>query len=182
MARTSTPGSLSDRLRKRREEEEKRIEAERQRYESLITSEFGKLGAHVSSAVASAENSIESDLEAVVDRQRSVLQWSWGLPLAAGIALFLLILIGSWGLAQWQSSRIRDRSQTLERLDGEVEERTRVLEQLNAGTWGIRLHEAANGKYVVLPPGALTLDGRDRPRKPEWTTVEGQAAVKLSLP
>lgn len=181
MAGTSTPGSLSERLRKRREEEEKRIEAERQRYESLITSEFGKLGASARSAAASAQSSIESALEEAVDRQRAVLQWSWGLPLAAGIALFLLISLGSWGLAQWQSSRIRARSQTLERLDAEVEERTQILEQLNEATWGIRLHEGTTGKYIVLPAGALALDGRDRPRKPDWT-VGGQAAIKLSLP
>ena len=35
-------GQLSERLRNRREKEEKRIEAERQRYEALITSEPGK--------------------------------------------------------------------------------------------------------------------------------------------
>ena len=181
MAGTSMPGGLSGRLRKRREEDAKRIGAERQRLEALITSEFGKLGAHVSSAAASAQNSIESDLEAVVDRQRSVLQWSWGLPLAAGIGLFLLISIGSWGLAQWQSGRIRDRNQTLERLDLEIGERTQVLEQLDEATWGIRLHEEPGGKYIVLPEGAIALDGRDQPQPLDWT-VGGQLAIKLSLP
>lgn len=117
----------------------------------------------------------------MVDRQRAVLQWSWGLPLAARISLFSLISLWSWGLAQWQSSQIRARTQTLERLDAEIGERTRVLEQLNEATWGIRLHEGTTGKYIVLPEGALALDGRDRPRKPDWR-VGGQAAVKLSLP
>ena len=118
-------------------------------------------------------------MEDAVDRQVSVLKWSWLLPLAAGTALFLLISIGSWGLVQWQSSRIR--SERVERLDLEIEERTRVLEQLNAGTWGIRLHEAANGKYIVLPPGSRTLDHNDRAAVPVWT-VEEQPAIKLSLP
>ena len=175
------PGGLSERLRKRREEDERRIGAERQRLEALITSEFGKLGENARSAAASAQNSIESALEEAVDRQRSVLQWSWGLPLAAGIALFLLISIGSWGLAQWQSSRIRARNQTLERLDLEIAERTRALEQLDEATWGIRLHEEASGKYIVLPKGAIPLDGGDQPRKPDWTVGE-QPAIKLSLP
>ncbi len=120
-------------------------------------------------------------MEDAVDRQVSVLKWSWLLPLAAGTALFLLISIGSWGLVQWQSSRIRSRSERVERLDLEIEERTRVLEQLNAGTWGIRLHEAANGKYIVLPPGSRTLDHNDRAAVPVWT-VEEQPAIKLSLP
>ena len=102
----------------------------------------------------------------MVDRQVSALKWSWLLPLAAGITLFLLISLGSWGLARWQSSRIRARGETLERLDLELEERTRTLQQLNAGTWGIRLHEAENGKYIVLPPGSRTLDHNDRSAGP----------------
>ena len=166
MAGTSTPGGLSERLRKRREEEERRIEAERQRYEALITNELEKLGASASSAASNAQRSIESALEDVVDRQVSALKWSWLLPLAAGITLFLLISLGSWGLARWQSSRIRARGETLERLDLELEERTRTLQQLNAGTWGIRLHEAENGKYIVLPPGSRTLDHNDRSAGP----------------
>ena len=97
MAGASTPGSLNEWLRKRREEEEKRIEVERQRYWAWITSRLGKLGASARSAATSAPNSIESDLAEVVDRQRAVLRWSWGLPLAAGIALFLLISLGNWG-------------------------------------------------------------------------------------
>ena len=127
------------------------------------------------------QRSIESALEDTVDRQVSVLKWSWLLPLAAGIGLFLLISIESWGLAQWQSSRIRARSQTLERLDLEIGERTRVLEQLDEATWGIRLHEETSGKYIVLPKGAIPLDGRDQPQKLDWT-VGGLAAIKLSLP
>ena len=181
MAGTSMPGGLSERLRKRREEDEKRIGAERQRLEALITSEFGKLGEHVSSAAASAQNSIENDLEAVVDRQRSVLQWSWGLPLAAGSGLFVLILLGNWALTQWLSIGIRSRIETREELDREIGERTQVLEQLDEATWGIRLHEEPAGKYIVLPAGAFPLDGRDQPQTLGWT-VGGQPAIKLSLP
>ena len=181
MAGTSMPGSLSERLRKRREEEERRIAAERQRYEALITGALEKLGASASSAADNAQRSIESALDEVIDRQVSALKWSWLLPLAAGIALFLLISIGSWGLVQWQSSRIRARGATLERLDLEIEERTRTLQQLNAATWGLRLHEETNGKYVVLPRGAQRLDHNDRPVVPVWT-VGQQPAIKLSLP
>ena len=75
----------------------------------------------------------------------------------------------------------RPSSKTLERLDVEIEERTRVLEQLNEVTWGIRPHEGTQGKYVVLPKGARVLDHDDRPRDPVWT-VGRQAAIKLSLP
>ena len=171
MAGTSMPGGLSERLRKRREEDEKRIGAERQRLEALITSEFGKLGAHVSSAAASAQNSIESDLGAVVDRQRSVLQWSWGLPLAAGIGLFLLILLGNWGLAQWLSISIRSRIETREELAEEIGQQRRLLQDLEAKTWGVELREMSNGRFVVLEQGTEPQTG--------WV-VDERPAIRLS--
>ena len=165
------PGGLSERLRKRREEDERRIGEERQRLETLITSEFGKLGEHVSSAVASAQNSIESDLEDVVDRQRAVLQWSWGLPLAAGIGLFLLILLGNWALTQWLSISIRSRIETREELAEEIGQQRRLLRELEATTWGVELREMGNGRFVVLEKGAEPETG--------WV-VDERPAIRLS--
>ena len=171
MAGTSTPGSLSERLRKRRAEEEQRIEAERQRVEALITSGFGKLGASAKSAAASALRSIESDLEEVVDRQRAVLQWSWGLPLAAGIGLFVLILLGNWGLTQWLSISIRSKIETREELTAEIEEQRRTLRELEGETWGITLREMEKGRFVVLEKGTEAATG--------WSVGE-RPAIKLS--
>ena len=171
MAGTSMPGGLSERLRKRREEDERRIGEERQRLETLITSEFGKLGEHVSSAAASAQNSIESDLEAVVDRQRSVLQWSWGLPLAAGVGLFLLILLGNWALTQWLSISIRSRIETREELAEEIGQQRRLLRELEATTWGVELREMSNGRFVVLEKGTEPEAG--------WV-VDERPAIRLS--
>ena len=171
MTGTSMPGGLSERLRKRREEDERRIGEERQRLETLITSEFGKLGEHVSSAAASAQSSIEGDLEAVVDRQRSVLQWSWGLPLAAGIGLFLLILLGNWALTQWLSISIRSRIETREELAEEIGQQRRLLRDLEATTWGVELREMGNGRFVVLEQGTEPQTG--------WV-VDERPAIRLS--
>ena len=177
MAGTSTPGNLSERLRKRREEDEKRIRAERRQLESLIRSELGKLGASASSAAAAELRSIESALERGTGRIRTLLLRSWVRTLAIAISLLLGISIGSWGLARWTSFRVR----TLVELEAQIEEREQALELLEEKTWGLDLHEGGNGKYVVLPEGALTLDGRDRPQKAEWT-VGGRTAIKLTLP
>ena len=171
MAGTSMPGGLSERLRKRREEDERRIGEERQRLETLITSEFGKLGEHVSSAAASAQSSIESDLGAVVDRQRSVLQWSWGLPLAAGIGLFLLTLLGNWALTQWLSISIRSKIETREELAEEIGQQRRLLRDLEATTWGVELREMSNGRFVVLEKGTEPQTG--------WV-VDERPAIRLS--
>ena len=180
MAGTSTPGNLSERLRKRREEDEKRIRAARRQAESLIQSELGKVGATANSAAAAVQRSIESDmedLERTAGRIRTLVLRSWVRALAIAISLLLGISIGSWGLAQWLSFRVR----TLVELEEQITEREQTLELLEEKTWGLDLHEGGNGKYVVLPEGALTLDGRDRPQKTEWT-VGGRAAIKLTLP
>ena len=177
MEGTSTPGSLSERLRKRREEEERRLEAERQRYESLITSELEKLGESARSAAGNALRSIESDLEAATGRMGALLMKAWVRALAIAISLLLGISIGSWGLTQWLSVRVR----TLVELEGRIEEQERTLELLEGKTWGLDLHEGRNGKYVVLPQGVRMLDHNDRPVVPVWT-VGRQPAIKLSLP
>ena len=177
MAGTSMPGGLSERLRKRREEDERRIGEERQRLETLLTSEFGKLGEHVSSAVASAQNSIESDLETGVARTGALLRKAWARTLATALSLLLGISIGSWGLAQWLSARAR----TLMELEARIEQQELTLERLEATTWGLGLHETSNGKYVLLPPGARVLDHNNRAAVPAWT-VGQQPAIKLALP
>ena len=171
MTGTSMPGGLSERLRKRREEDERRIAAERQRYEKLITSEFGKLGENVSSAAASAQSSIESALEETVDHQMSVLKWSWGLPLAAGIGLFLLILLGNWVLTQWLSISIRSKIETREELAEEIGQQRRLLRDLEAKTWGVELREMSNGRFVVLEKGSEPQTG--------WV-VDERPAIRLS--
>jgi hypothetical protein len=177
MAGTSTPGGLSERLRKRREAEEQRVEAERQRFESLITSELGKLGESASSAAASALRSIESDLAAGTARTGALLRKAWARTLATALSLLLGISIGSWGLAQWLSSR----TQTLLELELRIAERELTLELLEGKTWGLDLRETGNGKYVVLPQGARMLDRDNRPAAPAWT-VGGRPAIKLALP
>ena len=177
MAGTSMPGGLSERLRKRREEDERRIGAERQRLEALITSEFGKLGEHVSSAVASAQSSIENDLAAGTARTGAVLRKAWARTLATAISLLLGILIGSWGLTQWLSFRV----QALLELESKIAEQELTLELLEEKTWGLELYEASNGRYVVLPKGSRVLDHNDRPVMPVWTLKE-QPAIKLELP
>ena len=171
MTGSSKPGGLSERLRKRREEEERRIEGERQRYEELIRESFAKLGASASAAGASARRSIESAMEEAVDVQASVLKWTWLLPLAAGIGLFALILLGNWGLTQWLSISIRSRIETREELGEEIGRQRQLLRELEGNTWGVELREMSNGRFVVLEKGVEAETG--------WV-VDERPAVRLS--
>ena len=177
MAGTSTPSSLSERLRQRREEEEQRIAAERQRHEDLIASELGKLGQSARESAARELRSIESDLAAGTVRMGTLLRKAWARTLATALSLLLGISLGSWGLTQWLSFRVR----TLMELETRIERQELTLERLEAKTWGLDLHETNNGKYVLLPPGARVLDHNNRPAAPAWT-VGAQPAVKLELP
>ena len=63
---------------------------------------------------------------------------------------------------------------TQEALRLEIAQAQTALDQLQAQTWGVWLHEdAAATRYVVLPMGALEVEG--------WPwTVQGQPAVLLS--
>ena len=106
-----------------------------------------------------------------------LLRRAWLRPLVTslvvGLSLFLGILGGSWGLMQWQSSRVQRLLETQETYRRAIAEEQRALEQLQAQTWGVWLHEEADWtRYVVLPRGTLNED---------WpVTVLGQPAIRLS--
>ena len=170
MAGISKPGNLSERLRQRRAEEERLIAAERERSEELIRSEFRRLGESVRDAGASAQRTIENAMEEVVDRQIAVLQWSWVLPLGAGIGVFVLILLGNWGLTRWLSSSIRSQLEIREGLREEIREQSRTLEELEAETWGVELREVPEGRFVVLEEGSEV--------DPNWR-LDGRPAIRI---
>ena len=68
----------------------------------------------------------------------------------------MLISLGSWGLAQWQSSRIRARGETLERLDLEIEKRlSEALQSLSAQYE--REQRSAAGRIAGLSGQVTTL-------------------------
>ena len=89
---TSSQSDLADRLRKRQEEE-------RQQIEELTLQQLRRLGVSLSNAAASAQRSIEADMEAATETVRALLIRVWLVPAAAGLSLFLVICGGGWGAA-----------------------------------------------------------------------------------
>ena len=96
---------------------------------------------------------------------------AWLLPAAAGLSLFLVICVGSWGTMRWLSMRIESQLQALAILSVDIEQASRTLTELEAATWRVELVEIDGERFVVLPPGSLE-------RSP-WS-VAGRPAVKLS--
>ena len=72
------------------------------------------------------------------------------------------------------AQQLGQRHATQETLQLEIAEAQTALDQLQAQTWGVWLHEDADAtRYVVLPMGTLEVEG--------WPwTVQGQPAVLLS--
>ena len=93
-------------------------------------------------------------------------------PLVIVVSILLIIFGGSWGLTQWLSSRVQRLLETQETLQLELAQTQTALDQLQAETWGVWLHEEDGMRYVVLPRGTLN---------EEWPlTVDGQPAIRLS--
>ena len=90
------------------------------------------------------------------------------------VSILLIICGASWGLLRWQLTRVQHLLETQETLQLEIAQTQTALDQLQAETWGVWLHEESDGmRYVVLPMGTLEVEG--------WPwTVQGQPAVLLS--
>ncbi len=161
---TSSQNDLAARLRRK-------LESDRREIERAATAELQRLGESLSSAAQRAQRSIDADMAAFTDRTMSLLTRAWLLPAAAGLSLFLVICVGSWGTMRWLSMRIESQLQTLAILNVDIEQASETLIELETATWRIELVEIDGERFVVLPAGSL--------ERPPWR-VGGRPAVKLS--
>ena len=145
------PGDDRDR-RARAAEVWRDVERQRERHATYHRSRYGGAG--------------RADARAAVAR--------WLRSLGVGLCVCLGIFGGSWGLTQWQSSRVQRLVERQEALRLAIAQEQQTLAQLQAQTWGVWLHEAEDGgRYVVLPQGTLEVE--------EWPwTVHGHSAIRLS--
>ena len=116
----------------------------------------------------------EAAMAAQVGRIHGLLWRGWLRSLVVGLCVCLGIFGGSWGLTQWQSSRVQRLVERQEALRLAIAREQQTLEQLQAQTWGVWLHEGEEGtRYVVMP--------RTKVFPEDWPwTVQGQPAVPLS--
>ena len=163
---TTNVNELSAQLRQRTETESRKMDA-------IAARELRKFGEMLSASANDKLRITEAAMEAQVGRIQGLLWRGWIRPLVVGMFVFLGIFAGSWGLTQWQSSRVQNLVERQEALRLQVAQEQQALEQLQAQTWGVWLHEAEDGtRHVVLPQGTLGENWR-------WT-VQGQPALQLS--
>ena len=164
MKQISSAADFSAKLRQK-------LEQERHEIEAVTGNELRRLGENLRH-IASEERRITKAATAeAIGRLRGMLLWGWLRPLVIGVLLSIGICGGSWGVMQWLWWQIESRIETKVSLELEIEQQQETVERLQETTWGIRLQETPEGRFVVLPPG--TLDS------PPWT-VGGRPAVRLS--
>ena len=161
---TSSVNDLTERLRRR-------LENERGEIEALTANELERLAENSRRVARSALRSIERDTEEATGRMGALLLKAWLRPLVVGLSLWLGIFGGSWATMHWLWTGIQSRIEMAVDLDLRIEEARQTLTQMEVDTWGIVLSEINGERFVVLPFG--TLDN------PAWT-VHDRPAVKLS--
>ena len=161
---TPSVSGLTDRLRRR-------LEDERREVEELTAREIERLGESSRLGERNALRTIERDTEEATGRMRALLLRAWLRPLVVGLSLQLGIFGGSWATMHWLWRSIQVRIETAAALDLDIEEARQTVAQFEVDTWGIVLREIDGERFVVLPPGSMAY--------PPWT-VRDRPAVKLS--
>ena len=137
----------------------------------------GRLRERVRHKLRTVETVMETEIGRMNGQLRSLRELLWRdfrADLLIIVSILLIICGASWGLLRWQLNRVQNLLETQETLQLEIAEAQTALDQLQAQTWGVWLHEDADAtRYVVLPMGTLEVEG--------WPwTVQGQPAVLLS--
>jgi len=144
MERTSTANDLTDRLRRR-------LEDERREIEELTASELKRLAENSRRVARNALRTIERDTEEATGRMRELLAKAWLRPLIVGLSLWLGFFGGSWATMRWLAGSIQDRIGDIELANIEIEGGREMIAEIEETTWGVGLREVDGVRYVTLP-------------------------------
>ena len=157
------------------------METEEREMNALAARELQTFGETLRERVRHKLHTIETVMETETGRMhgqlrglRELLWRDLRADLVIVVSILLIICGASWGLMRWQLNRVQHLLETQETLQLEIAQTQTALDQLQAETWGVWLHEESDGmRYVVLPRGTVEVEG--------WPwTVQGQPAVLLS--
>ena len=106
------------------------MEAERQKMDAIDERKLQDYGERWDAIVNARLPIIDAAMEKVNGRMHGLLRRAWLRPLVIGLSLFLGICGGSWGLLQWQSSRVQRLLETQETYRRGIAQEQRALDQL----------------------------------------------------
>lgn len=165
MDETGSMSELERRLRTKAEED-------RRRSEQIYLDELTTLGENLRRRVQKDADSIVSAMSALTRPVAGTLRRLTLLFVALGVLLSLGTYGANLALLQWQSSKIESLREERARLESEITDQRLTVQRLQDQTWGVRLLEDSQGRFVVLPKGTLS--------NPPWTWTGGFPAVRLS--
>jgi len=166
--------SLAERIRTKTEQDRQELEAlTRQQFNALSES----LRQSSTAVLRTTEVAIQDKfgkLEESIASRCQTLSWTFGRKWLQALLLSLALLMGAalggWGVVTLLTHKVmalQDKVQSLEASKAELES---IAGQLEKRTWGLRLLENQDGRFIILPPKTSAKTG--------WT-VGKQQAVKV---
>ncbi|WP_419639179.1 MbeB family mobilization protein, partial [Vibrio anguillarum] len=116
--------------------------------EQRLKSEFERHETFIEQALRSSEQKIKGDIRAQNQRMSALVLKSW-LWIVLSV---VLVLVACSSVIWWQGMIITQNQQEISRQQAS-------LEKLNAKTWGIRLFQDNEGRYIVIPEGHTVKTG-----------------------
>ena len=166
--------SLAERLKAKAEQDRQELEAlTRQQFDALSES----LRQSSTAALSTTEVAIQEALgrlEASIASHCQTLSWTFGRKwlqaLLLGLALLMGTALGGWGLLNMLQSKATALHNEIRDLQADKAALEATVAQLSERTWGLKLLENQDGRFIVLPQKTTPKTG--------WT-VGKQQAVKL---
>ncbi len=81
-----------------------------------------------------------------LEKQTRRLLWLLNMPLLAMLGLCLATCAATWGWSAYRIGQARDAM-----AEQALAEKT--LAKIEARTWGLKLHQDKDGRFLILPPG-----------------------------
>ncbi len=158
-----------------------KAEQDRQQLEALTQRQFDALSESLrrssTAALSTTEAAIQDALgrlEANIDSRCQTLSRTFGRKwlqaLLLGLALLMGTVLGGWGLLAMLQSKATALQNEIQDLRADKTALEATAAQLSERTWGLKLLENQEGRFIILPPKTTPKTG--------WT-VGKQQAVKL---
>ncbi|MGE4536366.1 MAG: hypothetical protein AB7D37_04745 [Desulfovibrio sp.] len=166
--------SLAERMRTKTEQDRQELEAlTRQHFTALSES----LRQSSTAALRTTEAAIQDKLGTLEENIASRCQtlswtfgWKWLQALLLSMALLMGAALGGWGVVTLLTHKIMALQDEVQSLSASKAELESTAGQLEKRTWGLRLLENQEGRFIILPPKTSAKTG--------WT-VGKQQAVKV---
>lgn len=130
-----------------------------------IDNQLDQFSARVQDKLGAIEDQLDQRLAALT----RFSTWLWLRPVCVGLLICLGLTLGSWGLIEGIAARIESQRQTLTEGKQDIERQQATVRELKQDTWGVGLHEEADGRFLILPENTAK----------RWWNLGDQPAVKL---